>query len=355
VLRKIKAAAKARPPACRYPSAHIQKAKKRQAMKLRRRQFLRLAGAAIVAAPAGSRVAWAQAYPTRPVRVVAGYPPGGLADLLARLIGQSLSERFGKQFIVENRAGAAGSLAAESVARAPPDGYTLLLTTATDAWNTAVYDNLRFDYLRDVVPVASIARGMCGLVVNPSFPAKSVPELIAYAKSNKISLGSGGVGSASHICGALFSMLAGVEMVHVPYRGEALALTDLLGGQVHVAFPTIPSVIEFVRAGRLRALAVTAATRAPVLPDVPTMDEFVRGYEVSGWAGIGAPRNTPIEIVDRLNREINVSLANSALKQRIAELGDTVSASSPAEFGNSITEFTGKWAKVIRAMSIKAA
>jgi tripartite-type tricarboxylate transporter receptor subunit TctC len=216
-------------------------------MKLPRRQFLHLAAGA-TALSAAPRMAWAQSYPTRPVRIVVGCPPGGLADLYARLIGQSLSDRFGKPFIVENRAGAAGSLAAESVARAAPDGYTLLLTTATDAWNTAVYDNLRFDYLRDVAPVASIARGMAVLVVNPSFPAKSVPELISYAKSNKgkISLGSGGIGSVSHICWALFGMLAGVEIVHVPYRGEGPALTDLLGGQVHAVFPTMPSVIEYV-------------------------------------------------------------------------------------------------------------
>jgi tripartite-type tricarboxylate transporter receptor subunit TctC len=223
------------------------------------------------------------------VRIVAGFAPGGQADLYARLIGQSLSQRFGRPFIVENRAGAAGSLAAESVSRAAPDGHTLLLTTAVDAWNTAVYDNLRFNYLRDLAPAASIAHGMGVLVVNPSFPAKSIPELIAYSKINKVSVGSGGVGGQSHICLALFGMLTGVEMLHVPYRGEAPAITDLLGGQVHAIFATMPAAIEYVKADRLRALAVTAATRSPLLPEVPAVSEFVPGFEATNFVGIVVP------------------------------------------------------------------
>jgi tripartite-type tricarboxylate transporter receptor subunit TctC len=322
-------------------------------MKIPRRRFLHLAagGAAL---PVLSRIASAQAYPTRPVRIVAGFAPGGQADLYARLIGQSLSERFGKPFVVENRVGAAGSLAAESVSRAVPDGHTLLLTTAVDAWNTAVYDNLRFNYLRDLAPVASIAHGMGILVVNPSFPAKSIPELIAYSKINKVSVGSGGVGGQSHICLALFGMLTGVKMLHVPYRGEAPAITDLLGEQVHAIFATMPAAIEYVKAGRLRALAVTAATRAPLLPEVPTVSEFVPGFEATNYVGIAVPRSTPNDIIEKLNREINAGLATPALKQRITEFGETVSANSPTEFGNYIVEYTDKWAKVIRAGGIKA-
>jgi tripartite-type tricarboxylate transporter receptor subunit TctC len=322
-------------------------------MILPRRRFLHLAAGA-AALPAISLVASAQGYPTRPVRLVAGFAPGGQADLYARLIGQSLSERFGRPFIVENRVGAAGSLAAESVSRAAADGHTLLLTTAVDAWNTAVYNNLRFNYLRDLAPVASISRGMGVLVVNPSFPAKSIPELIAYSKINKVSVGSGGVGGQSHICLALFSMLTGVEMLHVPYRGEGPAITDLLGGQVHAIFATMPAAIEYVKAGSLRALAVTAATRAPLLPEVPTVSEFVPGFEATNYVGIVVPRNTPTGLIEKLNKEINASLADPALKRRIDEFGETVSASSPGEFGNYIVEYTDKWAKVIRASGIKA-
>jgi len=330
------------------------KAKKGIAMKLRRRQFLQIAVAGIPAA-AVPRIAWSQAYPVRPVQIVAGFPPGSHADLYARLVGQALSGRLGKQFIVENRTGVGGSLAAESVARATPDGYTLLLTNPADALGMSLYDNLKFDYLRDISPVASLGRGMAVLVVNPSFPAKSFSEFIAYAKSNKgkISLGSAGVGSISHLCWALLGMLAGVEMAHVPYRGESLALTDLLGGQVHAVCPTLPSAIEYVRAGNLRALAVTATTRAPLLPDVPTVGEFVPGFEVTTFAGLGVPRNTPNEIIEKLNKEVNASLAVPALKQRIAELGDTVSTNSPDEFGKYVVEYADKWAKVIRAAGIK--
>ena len=330
------------------------RAKKGKAMKLHRRQFLQIAGASVPAV-AVPRTAWSQAYPVRPVQIVAGFPPGSHADLYARLVGQALSERLGKQFIVENRTGAGGTLAAESVARAAPDGYTLLLTNPADALAPALYDNLRFDYLRDIALVASLARGMAVLVVNPSFPAKSVPEFIAYAKNNKgkISFGSAGVGSISHLCWALFGMLAGVETMQVPYRGESLALTDLLGGQVQAVFPTLTSAIEHIRAGKLRALAVTATTRAPLLPDVPTLAEIVPGFEVTTHAGLGVPRNTPNEIIEKLNKEVNASLAVPALKQRIAELGDTVSANSPDEFGKYIVGYADKWAKVIRAAGIK--
>jgi tripartite-type tricarboxylate transporter receptor subunit TctC len=323
-------------------------------MKLRRREFLQRAVAGIPAL-AVPRIAWSQSYPVRPVQIVAGFPPGSHADLYARLVGQALSGRLGKQFIIENRTGVGGSLAAESVARASPDGYTLLLTNPADALGMSLYDNLRFDYLRDISPVASLARGMAVLVVDPSFPATSFSEFITYAKSNKgkISLGSAGIGSISHLCWALLGMLAGVEMMHVPYRGESLALTDLLGGQVHAVCPTLPSAIEYVRAGKLRALAVTATTRAPLLPSVPTVGEFVPGFDVTTFAGLGAPRNTPSEIIERLNKEVNASLAASALKQRIAELGDTVSANSPDEFRKYIVEYADKWAKVIRAAAIK--
>jgi tripartite-type tricarboxylate transporter receptor subunit TctC len=322
-------------------------------MNLHRRELLQFGAAAL--ANLICPLAAAEPYPVRPVQIVAGFPPGSHADLYARLVGQALSERFGKQFVVENRTGAGGSLAAESVAKAEPNGYTLLLTNPADALDMALYDNLRFDYLRDIRPIASLSRGMAVLVVNPSFPAKSFPEFIAHVKSNKgkISLGSAGVGSVSHLCWALFGMLAGVDMMHVPYRGESLALTDLLGGQVHAVCPTLPSAIEYVKGGRLRALAVTATTRAPLLPDVPTVGEFVPGFEVTIFAGLGAPRNTPSEIVERLNKEVNASLATPTLKQRIAELGDTVSANSPDEFGKYFVEYADKWAKVIRAAGIK--
>jgi tripartite-type tricarboxylate transporter receptor subunit TctC len=330
------------------------KAKTGEAMKLGRRQLLQIAVAGVPTL-AFPRIAWPQVYPVRPVQIIAGFPPGSHADLYARLVGQALSERLGKPFIVENRTGAGGSLAAESVGRAAPDGYTLLLTNPADALDMALYDNLRFDYLRDIAPIASIARGMAVVVVNPSLPAKSFPEFIAYAKNTKgkISVGSGGIGSISHLCWALLGMLAGVEMAHVPYRGEAPALTDLLGGQVHAVFPTLPSAIEQVRAGKLRALAVTAAARAPLLPEVPTVAEFVPNFELTTFAGLGVPRNTPHEIVEKLNKEVNASLVAPALNQRIAELGDTVSASSPDEFGRYVVEYSDKWAKVIRAAGIK--
>ena len=321
-------------------------------MDLRRREFLQFGSAAALATLASSPAA-AEPYPLRPVQIVAGFPPGSHADLYARLVGQALSERFGQQFIVGNRTGAGGTIAAESVSRATPDGYTLLLTNPADALAPALYEKLRFDYLRDIAPVASLARGMAVLVVKPSFPAETFPEFIAYAKSNKINLGSGGIGSISHLCWALFGMQAGVEMTHVPYRGESLALTDLLGGQVHAVCPTLPSTIEYVRSGRLRALAVTASTRAPSLPDVPTVAESVPGFEVTTFAGLGVPRNTSNEIIETLNKAVNASLSVPALRQRIADLGETASANSPAEFRRYIIEYADKWAKVIRAAGIK--
>jgi tripartite-type tricarboxylate transporter receptor subunit TctC len=320
-----------------------------------RRQFLHLA-AGVAALPVASRFASAQTYPARPVRIVAGFPPGGVTDLYARLIGQWLSERLGGQFFVENRAGAGGSIATESVVRAAPDGYTLLLAGSNDAWNATLYDNLKYNFTRDIAPVASVSRWMGVLVVHPSSPARSVPELIAYVKSNpgKLTIASSGVGSAPHVFWELFSTSAGVEMVHVPYRGEGLALTDLLGGQVDAIFATFAGSIEHIRAGKLRPLAVTAATRAEILPEVPTVGESVPGYEASGWLGVGVPRNTPSEIIDKLNKEINAGLAGSAMTQRIAQLGDNAFPSSPAEFGKFIAEYTDKWAKVIREANIKA-
>jgi tripartite-type tricarboxylate transporter receptor subunit TctC len=319
-----------------------------------RRQLLHLAAGA-AALPSVSRIASAQAYPSRPVRLIVGFPAGGVLDLFARLIGQWLSERLGQPFIVENRAGAGGNLAAEAVVKAPPDGYTLLQIGAHNAWNVALYDNLSFNFIRDIAPVASIYRGPAVLVVHPSFPAKSVPELIAHAKSNpsKIIMASGGVGSAQHVYGELFKMMTGVDMLHVPYRGGGPALTDLLAGQVPVMFDTLATSIEHIRAGKLRALAVTSATRSEVLPDIPTVGDFVPGYEGTGWQGVGAPMNTSAEIIDKLNRAINAGLADPQMKARIADLGYTVFASSPAEFSTFIAAYTEKWAKVIKFSGAK--
>jgi tripartite-type tricarboxylate transporter receptor subunit TctC len=323
-------------------------------MKLPRRNFLHLAAGA-AALPAVSRFAWAQNYPTRPVRIIVGFAPGGVLDLFARLIGQWLSERLGQPFIVENRVGAGGNLAAEAVVKAPPDGYTLLQIGAHNAWNVALYDNLSFNFIRDIAPVASIYRGPAVLVVHPSFPAKSVPELIAHAKSNpgKIIMASGGVGSAQHVYGELFKMMTGVDMLHVPYRGGGPALTDLLAGQVPVMFDTLATSIEHIRAGKLRALAVTSAARSEVLPDIPTVGDFVPGYEGTGWQGVGAPRNTSAEIIDKLNKAINAGLADPQMKTRIADLGYTVFESSPAEFSTFIAAYTEKWAKVIKFSGAK--
>jgi tripartite-type tricarboxylate transporter receptor subunit TctC len=325
------------------------------AMKLPRRRFLRLAGGAL-ALPALSRVAGAQGYPARPVRIVAGFPPGGINDTYARLIGQWLSERLGQSFVVENRPGAGGNIATESVVRAAADGYTLLLATSSDAWNATHYDNLRYNFIRDAAPVATISRGTGVLVVNPAFPAKSVPELLAYARNNpgKATVGSAGIGSAPHIYWELFRSLTGVEMLHVPYRGGGPAVIDLLAGQVEVYFGTTSATIEYVRAGRLRPLAVTGAARMAVLPDIPALAEFVPGYEASIVIGIAAPRGTPAEIIGRLNQAINLGLADARMTQRIATLGDEVLSLSPADYGRLIADETDKWAKVIRAANLRA-
>jgi tripartite-type tricarboxylate transporter receptor subunit TctC len=324
-------------------------------MRFSRRQFLHLAAGA-VAFPAVSRIARAQTYPTRPVRLIVGFPPGGASDITARLMGQWLSERLGQQFVIENRPGAGATLATETVAKAPPDGYTLLLTGSNDAWNATLYGNLKFNYIRDIAAVASVSRGMGVLVVHPSVPARSVPELIAYAKANpsKLTVASSGVGSAPHMFWELFRSTTGVDMLHVPYRGGGPALTDLLGGQVQVYFSTLISAIQYIRDGKLRALAVTGSTRADVLPDIPIVGEFVPGYEATGWLGVGAPKNTPAEIVDKLHNEINGGLADGGLKMRFVELGVAVFASSRADVAKLIADDTEKWAKVIKFASIKA-
>ena len=323
-------------------------------MKLPRRRFLHVAAGA-VALPAVSHLAWAQTYPNRPVRLIAGFPAGGVVDMYARLISQLLSERLGQQFVVENRAGAGGNLAVEATIKAPPDGYTVLMIASNNAWNVALYDNLNFNFIRDIAPIASVYRGSSVLVVHPSFPVKSVPELIAYARANpgKINMASGGVGSAQHVYGELFKMMTGVDMLHVPYRGGAPALTDLLAGQVQVMFDTMATSIEHIRAGKLRPLAVTGATRAEVLPDVPPVGDFVPGYEGFGWQGVGAPKATPAEIIDKLNKEINAALTDPRMRARLADAGYTAFATSPAEFAKFIAEYTEKWAKVIKFSGAK--
>jgi len=323
-------------------------------MKPARRRFLRLAvGAA--AWPAISRIANAEAYPARPLRLIVGGPPAGPNDLLARLIGQWMSERVGQPFVIENRPGAGGNIGTEAVVRAMPDGYTLLLVNATNAINATLYETLPFDFIRDIAPVAGIVRAPNVMVVNPSLLAKTVPEFIAYAKANpgKVNMASGGNGTPAHVAGELFKMMTGVDMVHVPYRGAAPAQTDLLGGQVQVMFDPIISSIEQIRAGKLRALAVTTAIRADVLPDIPTMADFVPGYEASGWFGVGVPKSTPAEIVDRLNKEINATLAGPKIKARLADMGGTVLAGSPADFENLIGKETDKWAKVVKFSGAK--
>jgi tripartite-type tricarboxylate transporter receptor subunit TctC len=323
-------------------------------MKLPRRKFLHLAAGA-VALPAVSRFAWAQAYPTRPVRLVVGYPPGGGADILARLIGKSLSERLGQPFIIESRPGAGSNIAAEAVVRAPADGYTLLYVSAPNAINATLYEKLNFNFIRDIAPVASIARGAFIMVVNPSISAKTVPEFIAYAKANpgKISMASGGNGSGPHVAGELFKAMASVDMLHVPYRGDAPALTDLVGGQVQVLFGALSSAIEHVKTGKLRALAVTTATRSQVLPDIPAVSELVPGYEASNWYGVGVPKNTPVEIVEKLNREINAAFVDPRMKARFADLGGTSLAGPPADFGKLIADETEKWGKVVKFAGLK--
>jgi tripartite-type tricarboxylate transporter receptor subunit TctC len=324
-------------------------------MKLPRRQFLHLAAGA-AALPAVSRLAWAQAYPTRPVRIIVGAAPSGSFDIMARLIGQRLSEQLGQPFVIDNRPGAVGNIATEAVVRSPADGYTLLLVGAPHAINATLYDKLNFNFIRDIAPVAGIDREPLVMAVNPSVPARTVPEFIAYAKANpgKISMASAGNGTPSHVSGELFKMMAGVNMVHVPYRGGGPALPDLLAGQVQVMFPSMSSSIEYVRTGKLRALAVTTATRSDALPQVSTVSDFVPGFEATLWTGIGAPKNTPADIVDKLNREINAGLADPTIKARLADLGGTPLVGSPADFGKLIADETEKWAKVVKFAGIKA-
>jgi tripartite-type tricarboxylate transporter receptor subunit TctC len=328
-------------------------------MTLPRREFLRLTAGAI-ALPFVPQVARAQAspsqvYPSRPVRLVVGFTPGGAVDIIARLIGQALAERLGKPFIIENRPGAATNLATESVVRAPADGYTLLMANTAAAINATLYDKLSYNFIRDIAPVAGVMRGGYVVEVHPSFPARTLAEFIAYAKANPgtINMGSAGSGASDHMAGELFKIMTGVNLVHVPYRGAAPALADLLGAQVQVMFGSLPASIEYIRSGKLRGLAVTTSTRSEALPDLPTVGDFVPGYEASGWYGVCAPSRTPPEIIDKLNREINAALADPKLKARLAELGGAALPGSPADFGKLIAEETEKWGKVVRAANIK--
>ncbi len=323
-------------------------------MKLPRRQFLHLAAGA-AALPALSRFAWAQAYPARPVRIVVPFAAGGSTDITARLIGQWLSERLGQQFVIENRPGAGSNIGTELVVNAPPDGYTLLLVGASSAINATLYEKLNFNFLRDITAVAGVISVPFIMAVNPSFPAKTLSEFIAYARANpgKVTLASGGNGTAGHLSGELFKMMAGLNMVHVPYRGEAPALTDLLGGHVQAMFGTMPASIEYIRAGKLRALAVTSARRSEALPDLPRVGDFLPGYETSAWQGVGAPKNTPVEIIDRLNKEINAGLADPKINARVADMGGTALAGSPADFGKLIADETEKWGKVVKFSGAK--
>src|SRR5262245_37749732 len=324
-------------------------------MKLPRRNFLHLAAGA-AALPAASRIAGAQAYPTHPVRIIVGAAPSGTFDIMARLIGQWLSERLGQPFIIENRPGAGSNIGTEAVVRAPADGYTLLLVGVPNAINATLYDRLNFNFIRDIAPVAGIDREPHVMVVNPSVPAKTVREFIAYAKANpgKISMASAGNGTPSHVSGELFKMMTGVNMVHVPYRGSAPMVADLLSGHVQVAFDTMTASLPHIRSGALRALAVAGKTRFAGLPDVPTVSDVVPGFEASAWQGVGVPRGTPNEIIERLNREINDGLANPVIKARLADAATTPMVFTPAEFGAYMAAETEKWAKVIRAANIKA-
>ena len=323
-------------------------------MKLPRRTFLRLVASA-AALPATSRLARAQAYPSHPVRIVVGFPPGGATDIQARLMGQWLTERLGQQFIVDNRAGASGNIGTEAVAKAPADGYTLLQIVTPNAINAALYSNLNFDFVRDIAPVICVARLAYVVVVHPAVPAATLPEFIAYAKANpgKINYGSAGPGTPQNITVELFKMMAGVNLVHVPYRGGAPATSDLVGGHLHVIFSPVSESIEHIKAGKLRPLAVTTTKRLDVLPDVPTVADFVPGYEASGFAGVGVPRNTPADIIGLLNKELNAGLADPKIKGRIEELGGTVLGGTPAEFATILSEAVEKWAKVIKFAGIK--
>ena len=320
-------------------------------MKLSRRRYLQLAGGALAVLSS----AHAQSFPTRPVKIIVGYAPGGATDILARLIGQWLSERMGQPVVVENRTGAANNIATEAVVNAEPDGHTLLLVNPANAINASLYDKLNFNFVRDIAPVAAIMRVPNVMEVNPALPVRTVAEFIAYAKANpgKVNFASGGTGTSVHVSGELFKMMTGIDMVHVPYRGAAPAVADLIAGQVQVVFDNLPGSIEYIRAGRLRALAVTTTMRSPALPDVPTVADFLPGYEASAWFGIGAPRNTPAEIVQRLNGEINAALEDAKIKARLVDLGGSVLAGSPAEFGTLIAAETEKWAKVVKFANVK--
>jgi tripartite-type tricarboxylate transporter receptor subunit TctC len=319
-----------------------------------RRQFLHLAAGA-AALPAISRFAWAQSYPTKPVRLIVGYAAGGGTDITARLIGQWLSERFGQQFVIENRPGAATNIATDAVVRAAPDGYTLLLATGGNAINATLYDKLNFNFIRDIAPVGSVIRVPLVMVVNQSLSVRTVPEFIAFATANpgRINFASGGAGGPDHMSGELFKMMTGTNMTHVPYRSLAPALTDLIGGQVQVVFSTIPPALGYIKADKLRALAVTTSTRFEGAPDISTMGDFVRGYETSQWYGIGVPTNTPVEIVEKLNKEINAALADPKMKARLADIGGTVLPGSPADFRKLIADETEKWSKVVKFSGAK--
>jgi tripartite-type tricarboxylate transporter receptor subunit TctC len=323
-------------------------------MKLPRRKFLRLVGSA-AALPAVSRIASAETYPSRPVHLIIGYPPGGSADMTARLAGQWLSERLGQQFVIESRPGAGTNLATEAVLRAAPDGYTLLLVAPANAINASLYSKLNFDFMHDYEPVAGLVRFPDVMDVNPQVPAKTVPEFIAYAKANpgKLNMASSGVGSTIHVAGELFKMMAGVDMVHVPYRGGAAAMLDMVSGRDQVMFDNLPTSIEFIKAGKIRALAVTTATRSEVFPELPTVAEYVPGYEASAWYGVGAPKGIPREIVDTLNKTINASLAEPKVKAQLADLGASLLPGSAADFGKLIADETEKWAKVVKFANIK--
>jgi len=323
-------------------------------MKVMRRNFLRLAASA-AALPAMMHLSWAQAYPSRPVRIVIGFPAGSGGDITMRLIGQWLSERLGQPFVIENRPGAANNIATESVAKAPPDGHTLLMVNPANTINATVYERLNFDFLRDIAPIATIYRQPLVLNVNLSVPVQAVPELIAYAKANpgKLNMASGGNGSGQHVAGELFKMMTGIEMLHVPYRGGVPAMTDLIAGQAQVMFELMNSSIGQIRAGKIRPLAVTTATRSEALPDMPPIGDFVPGYDVSSWLGVGAPRGTPLEIIDRLNKEIKAGLEDPKLKSRLADLGTTPFSLSPADFGKLLADETDKWANVVKFAGIK--
>jgi tripartite-type tricarboxylate transporter receptor subunit TctC len=321
-----------------------------------RRRFLHLAAGAATL-PTFPRIAFAQTYPTRPVRIIVPFPAGGTADILARLTGQWLLERLGQQFIIENRPGAGANIGTEVAVRAPPDGYTLLILGPANAINATLYEKLNFNFIRDIAPVAGIVRTPLVMVVNPSFPTKTVPEFIAYAKANpgKINMASSGNGASPHVTGELFKMMTGINMLHVPYRGEAPALTDLIGGQVQVYFGLLPATIEYFKSGTLRPVAVTTTVRSELLPEVPTISEFVPGFEASYWAGVGAPRNTPVEIIQMLNQEINGGLADPKLRARFAELGGAMLSGSPADLGKLIADDTEKWAKAVKFFGAKSA